>query len=143
MPCAGMVTLRYRAVGQTPIYDQLRGERISADVSPRAGNIYRLADVGRHCLGEDASSAAAGVVRPARRGTAEGAGHPGRVRAYSAAGLTDEERGRVPTASLAQAGVRTAPRHARDECRADEQMPDFRGEQGQAHTPSTVPLNRT
>ena len=34
MPPLSMLALRCRPVGQTPIYDQLRGERINSDVPP-------------------------------------------------------------------------------------------------------------
>ena len=62
-----MTSLQYRAVGQTPIYDQLRAERINANTSLGDVNPYRLVSSGRHCLDADAPCAAAILVHPQGR----------------------------------------------------------------------------
>src|SRR5437763_1459265 len=91
MPCPVMVSLRCRAMGQTPIYDQLRGERINADVSPSAVPAHHLAHPSRHFLGEEPPSATVVEVRPVQPGTQDLAHHHRRVWAYPAAGLTGDE----------------------------------------------------
>ena len=66
MPWLSMLALGCRLVGQTPIYDQLRSERINADVPPSHIHSHRPADPGRHRLDAEAPNAAAVVVRPVR-----------------------------------------------------------------------------
>ncbi|MBV9649748.1 MAG: hypothetical protein JO296_06360 [Pseudonocardiales bacterium] len=54
-------------MGQTPIYDQLRAERINANTSLGDVDSYRLVSSGRHCLDADTPCAAAKLVHPQRR----------------------------------------------------------------------------
>jgi hypothetical protein len=130
MPSSVMGSLRYRAVGQTPIYDQLRGERINADVPPNDIDSHRHSPLSRHCRGEDAPSAAA-LERPLGREIEGVAGHHRRGKAYpAAAGSAGDELGMVradgPYAGgVAETGVRAAPRHARGAYHDDEQPLDY------------------
>lgn len=57
-----MLASRCRPVGQTPIYEQPRGERINADVPPSPGDQH--VHSGRHRLDEQTPGAAAVVGRP-------------------------------------------------------------------------------
>ena len=146
MPSPVMVSLRCRAMGQTPIYDQLRGERISADVLPSAIHAHQLAHSGRHCLDEEPPSAAAVVVRSVRPGTEDVAGHHRRVWAYTVAGLAGDEPGAgsgdaSSAAASAGAGVLTGPRHARGDCRGGEQLLDSsEANRVGPRTPATAPV---
>ena len=102
-------------MGETPIYDQLRGEWINADVSLSAVRAHHLGHTDRHFLGEGLPSAAE-VVGQRRRGWA-----------FPAAGLTGDEPGTdsgeaASAAVSTEAGVRTAPRHARGDCWDGEQL---------------------
>jgi hypothetical protein len=54
-----MTPLQCRAVGQTPIYDQLRAERINANMSLGDVDSSCLVFAGRHCVDVDAPCAAA------------------------------------------------------------------------------------
>ena len=116
MPSAAMVSLRCRAMLQTPIYDQLWGELINADVSPSDVDSDRLGHCGRHRLGADAPCGTV-VVLPVRPRTDDVTGHHRRVQASPTAGLSGDELGTAegddsPAAVAAEAGVRSAPRHA-------------------------------
>src|SRR5205085_9541027 len=129
MPCPVMVALRCRAMGQIPIYDQLRNEQVNAEVSPSAIPPHHLAHPSRHFLGEEPPSAAVVEVRPVRRETEDLAGHQWRVWAYPAAGLTGDEprtgnEEAFPGAASTEAGVPTAPRHARSDCCDGQQLLD-------------------
>ena len=100
---------------QTPIYDQLWGELINADVSPSDVDSDRLGHCGRHRLGADAPCGTV-VVLPVRPRTDDVTGHHRRVQASPTAGLSGDELGTAgddfPAAVAAEAGVRSAPRHA-------------------------------
>lgn len=111
-----MVSLRCRAMHQTPIYDQLRSERTNADVSPSDIDSGRLGHCGRHSLGTDVPNAAA-VVRPVRHKTDDVTGHRRRVRASPTGARSGDELSTAEgddsaVADAAEAGVRSAPRHA-------------------------------
>lgn len=61
----GDLPLRCRVVSQTPIYDQLRGERIDVDVLAIGGaNPQRIGHTGRHRLHPQPAECRSGV-RPA------------------------------------------------------------------------------
>lgn len=79
MSSSMMVCLGCRAMGQTPIFDQLWGELINADVSSSDVAGCRFDDSGRHCLHEEESGAAAVGMRRGRPGTASRTGWRGRV----------------------------------------------------------------
>ena len=49
-----MASLWCRAMSQTPTYDQVRGERINADVPASEGNQHELDYLGKHRLQSDA-----------------------------------------------------------------------------------------
>jgi hypothetical protein len=128
MPSSATGSLRYRAVGQTPIYDQLRGERINADVPPNDIDSHRHGPLSRHRRGEDAPSAVV-LERPLGLGMEGVAGHHRRGKAYPAADLTGDELSMVRADGsfagvVAEADVRAAPRHARGGYHDDEQLPD-------------------
>jgi hypothetical protein len=113
---ASRMSLRCRAMHQTPIYDQLRSERTNADVSPNDIDSGRLVHCGRHSLGTDVPNAAA-VVRPVRHRTDDVTGHHRRVQvsptgARSGDELSTAEGDDSAVADAAEAGVRSAPRHA-------------------------------
>jgi hypothetical protein len=55
------------SVGQTPIYDQLRGERITADVPPSPPDLHHPARPTGHRLSPETPGAAAAVARHQRR----------------------------------------------------------------------------
>jgi hypothetical protein len=117
MPWLSVLALRCCLVGQTPIYDQLRGERINADVPPSPIDSPRPADPGRHRLDAQAPSAAAVVVRPSGAGTDGLAGQHRQVRTHRGAQLAGEELGSGrawgPQAAMAgEAHAQAAPRHA-------------------------------
>jgi hypothetical protein len=57
-PSAG-VLLRCRLMGETPIYDQVRGERINAEVPASGADSQRVAEHGKHRMFSDAPVAAA------------------------------------------------------------------------------------
>jgi hypothetical protein len=124
MPSLFMVSLRCRAVGQTPIYDQLRGERINADVPPSTVESDRLVSSGKHRLGAEASSSTAVEGRPVRPGPAGVSGH-----ALGVSGWVDPSR-----AVVAQAAVPAVPRHAGRRSRHEAVPKVLTGEQ------ITVPL---
>ena len=119
MPSTVMVSLRCRSVGDTPIYDQLWGERINADVPPSIPDAHRLGHSGKHRRSED-------VVGPGtHHGT--GQGRPQRVPAYPAAGVTGGQRGAVSSdnssvADAVGAGVPPASRHTDGGGRDAEQL---------------------
>lgn len=97
MLSSSMLALQSRPVGQTPIYDQLRGERIDVDVPPSDVDLDRLAAAGRHRLDADTPSPAAVIVRSSGPGTDRLASH----------------RGRGPHAVCApKAHARAVPQHA-------------------------------
>jgi hypothetical protein len=128
MPSPLMGSLRCRAVGHTPIYDQLRGERINADVPPNDVDSHRHGSLSRHCRGVAAPSAA-GLVGPVGFGMEDVAGHHRRVEAYPAAGLTGDELGTAGVNGSfagvgAESGGRPGPRHARGDYRDGEQLPE-------------------
>jgi hypothetical protein len=115
MPSRSMLPLRCRPVGQTPIYDQLRGERINADVAPSTTALH--AHSGRHRLDEETPSAAAVVARPSDPGAGGLVGHHRRVGTHAVAHLAGDELGADrawgPRAAIAvEAPARAAPRHA-------------------------------
>jgi len=117
-----MVSLRCRSVGDTPIYDQLRGERINADVPASIPGAHRLGHSGKHRLGED-------VVGPVGPGKHHGTGHLQRVPGCPAAGVTGGQRGAVSSdnssvADAVEAGLPAAPRHADGGGRDAEQLAD-------------------
>jgi hypothetical protein len=60
--CRGPPTVR--AVSQTPTYDQLRGERINADVPPSEEDPPRVAQPGKHGPADDAPRALASDQAP-------------------------------------------------------------------------------
>jgi hypothetical protein len=62
MPPLSMLALRCRPVGQTPIYDQLRGERINSDVPPSGADQHVYS--GKHRLDEQTPGPAAVVDGP-------------------------------------------------------------------------------
>jgi len=86
MPSLVMGSLRCRAVGHTPIYDQLRGERINADVPSNDVDLPRDASSSSHHR-EPAVPSAARLLRPVGPGMEDVAGHHRRAAAYPAAGL--------------------------------------------------------
>lgn len=129
MSSSMMVCLWCRAMGQTPIFDQLWGELINADVSSSDVAGCRFADSGRHCLHEEESGAAAVGMRRGRPGTATRTGWRGRVRACPPAGWAGDEWGTggvdaFPAAAPTEVGVPTKPRHARNACPDGPQLPD-------------------
>ena len=58
--------LRCRPVRTTPLYDQLRGERINADVPPSAAQPHQLEDRGKHRLADGDLGSVTGCTRPPR-----------------------------------------------------------------------------
>lgn len=102
-----------RVVRQTPTYDQLRGERINADVPPSEVDPDWLDRPGRHRLREDALAAAA-VCGPPPRSRGEGAeewcgvgtgiDHPGkhRLRDHAPAATTVRDPTRGPATDRAE-----------------------------------------
>ena len=117
MPWRSVLALRCCLVGQTPIYDQLRGERINAEVPPSHADSHRPADPGRHRRGAQAPSAAAVEVRPSDPGTDGLTGHHQGVWTYPVAQLAGDELGAGrawgPRAAIpVDAHPRAAPRHA-------------------------------
>lgn len=122
-----MGSLRCRAVGHTPIYDQLRGERINADVPTNDVDLHRDGSASRRRRGA-AAPGAARLLGQSGPGTEDVAGHHRRVEAYPAAALTGDELGTVGVngsfAGVVESGGRAGPRHARDGCRDGEQLPD-------------------
>jgi hypothetical protein len=88
-----MTPLQCRAVGQTPIYDQLRAERINANISLRDVDPYRLVSSGRHCLDADAPCAAAMLVHPQGPELPKMRGHHRWGTGLSAVGVTGAELG--------------------------------------------------
>lgn len=75
MSCPVMVSLRCRAVGDTPIYDQLLGERINARVPPSTPESRRLPRSADHRRSAVASRVAAVKVGAAGPGLADVVGH--------------------------------------------------------------------
>lgn len=71
MSCPVMVSLRCRAVGDTPIYDQLQGERINAHVPPSTPESRHLPRSADHRRSAVASRAAAVEVQAAGPGLAD------------------------------------------------------------------------
>jgi hypothetical protein len=57
------LVLRCRSVGEMPIYEQLRGERINADVPPSEAALPRVGRSGRHRLAPD-TTGPVGVCAP-------------------------------------------------------------------------------
>jgi hypothetical protein len=119
-----MVSLRCRAVGQTPIYDQLRGERINADVPPSTVESDRFVPSGKHRLCAEASSSAAMEGRPVRPGPAGVSGNE----------LGVSRRVDPSPAVAAHAAVPAVPRHAGRRSRHEAVTEVYTGEQ------ITVPL---
>jgi hypothetical protein len=58
--------LRCRPVRSTPLYDQLRGERINADVPPSAAQPHQLEDCGKHRLADGDLGSVTGCTRAPR-----------------------------------------------------------------------------
>jgi hypothetical protein len=58
--------LRYRPVRPTPLYDQLRGERINAEVPPSDPQPHQGQDCGKHRLPHDELSSMTASTRPPR-----------------------------------------------------------------------------
>ena len=115
MPPLSMLALRCRPVGQTPIYEQLRGERINADVPSSPGDQH--VHSGRHRLDEQTPGAVAVVGRPSGPGAGGVTGHHRRVGNSPGVGLggDEQEAGRAwgPQAAVPwEAPARAAPRHA-------------------------------
>jgi hypothetical protein len=127
MPSPQMGSLRCRAVGQTPIYDQLRGERINADVPSNDVDLPPDVSSSRY-RGEAAVPSAVRLLGSIGPGMEDVAGHHRRVEAYPAAGLTGDELGTVGLngsfAGVVESGGRAGPRHARGGYRDGEQQPD-------------------
>lgn len=78
-------------MGQTPIYDWLRGERINADVPP--SRVDQHGHSGRHCLDEHMLGAVAVVVRPSGPAADGLTGHLRRGWIYADARRAGEELG--------------------------------------------------
>lgn len=58
--------LRCRPVRTTPLYDQLCGERINADVPPSAARSHQLEDRGKHRLADGDLGSVTGCIRAPR-----------------------------------------------------------------------------
>ena len=58
--------LRCRPVRPTPLYDQLRGERINADVPPSDAQPHQLEDRGKHRVADGDLGSVTGCTRPPR-----------------------------------------------------------------------------
>jgi hypothetical protein len=66
MPTRSGPPLRCRPVRPTPLYDQLRGERINADLPPSDGHLQQAADRGKHRLADGELGSATEDTRPSR-----------------------------------------------------------------------------
>lgn len=103
-------------MGQTPIYDWLRGERINADVPP--SRVDQHGHSGRHCLDEHMLGAVAVVVRPSGPAADGLTGHLRRGWIYADARRAGEELGvgwarAAPGATIAsEAPARATPPQA-------------------------------
>jgi hypothetical protein len=98
-------------VGQTPIYDWLRGERINADVPP--SRVDQHGHSGRHCLDEHMPGAVAVVVRPSGPAADGLTGHLRRGWISADARRAGEELGLAGRGPLAQPLLRKPPREQR------------------------------
>ena len=115
MPPLSMLALRCRPVGQTPIYEQLRGELINADVPPSPGDQH--VHSGRHRLDEQRPGAVAVVGRPSGPEAGGVTGHHRRMGTSPGARLAgdQQEAGRAwgPRAAVPwEAPAQAAPRDA-------------------------------
>jgi len=115
MPPLTMLALRCRLVGQTPIYDQLRGERINSDVPPSRADQHVYS--GKHRLDEQTPGPVAVAGRPSGPGAGGLTGHHRRVGTSPGARPAGDElrAGRAwgPRAAIrSEAPARAAPHHA-------------------------------
>jgi hypothetical protein len=102
--------------GGTPIYDQVRGERINADVPPSAATPQRVDDHGRHRVRPDTPVSAA-VFGPPGPGADQALSHHCRAGTYPAGlptadGPPQATTGEPQAALPPQVHTRQAPRHA-------------------------------
>jgi hypothetical protein len=98
-------------VGQIPIYDWLRGERINAEVPPSCAD--RHGHSGRHCLDEHMPGAAAVVVGPSGPGARGLTGHLRREWTYPEALWAGDEWGAVRAWGPAQLLLRKSAQEQR------------------------------
>ena len=103
MPSAMRLPLRSRSMGQTPIYEQLRGERINADVPSSHPDLLRPARPARHRLDPETPGPAPAVAHHQQRAPTHPPAHEEREAGRG---------GRAPAAIPSEVHARTtAPRH--------------------------------
>lgn len=112
------LALRCRPVRKTPIYEQLRGERINADVPPSETALPRVDRRGRHRLGPDTTGPGAVYAPP-------GPGPDLVAHQHPVPGIADQPPG-GPQRTAARRGPRTPlprPAHAQQAPARAARMP--------------------